>query len=151
MTEDRGQAITFEYTMGIGIAVVLVTGLLIAGGGFISDQRSSAGRAELQVIGQQIAADVEAADRLIASTKDADPTVQIRRRLPRDVAGGHYQIELVEAADPYISLASTDPDLTVSVDFVNHTAVRESSIAGGPVLIEYTSGGRLTIEPGDPS
>lgn len=145
---DRGQAITLNYTLGIAIATVLVTGLLIAGGGFVQDQRERAARAELRVIGQQIASDVEAADRLVAST-DGDANVSIARRLPTKVAGSTYDVEVVAESDPYIRLTATDPDVEVEVEVTNQTAVEGSAISSSRVLVNYTAANKLALERGD--
>lgn len=150
MTDTTGQAITLDYTLGIGIAVVLITGILIAGGSFVSDQRHTAARAELEVIGQQIAADVEAADRLVQSASD-DPTVTVRRSLPSTVSGSTYDVEVVRAGDSYLRLTSTNPELTVRVEFGTVTPVAAGSLDGGPIRVVYTSAGDLALEDGDQS
>jgi hypothetical protein len=147
MTEDRGQTITLDYTIGLGISVILVTGLLIAGAGFVDDQRERAARIELEVVGQQVAADVEAADRLAATT-GANPTVRVSRELPGDVAGAEYRIELVEQADPHLELTATDPAVSVQVEFANVTAVSGSQVTGGPVAVAYTGSGTLELREG---
>lgn len=150
MARDRAQAITLDYTLGIAIAVILITGLLIAGGSFISDQRETAARSELRVIGQQLATDIEAADRLIGAAGN-DGSVRVRRNLPTAVAGSHYDIELVEDSDPYLVLTSTDPDLSISVEFTNFTAVSGAEIGSGSVAITLTASGKLTLEEGGES
>ena len=147
MTEGRGQAITLDYTIGIALSVLLVTGLLVAGGGFVADQRERAARTELRVVGQQVAADFEAADRLANST-EADPTVRVSRQLPRDVAGAAYRVELVDRADPYLELRSSDPAVTVRVEVTNLTAVTGTEVAGGPLAVNLTDAGTLTLDGG---
>jgi hypothetical protein len=149
MARDRAQAITLDYTLGIAIAVILITGLLIAGGNFIADQRDTAARSELRVIGQQLATDIEAADRLISAAGN-DGSVRVRRNLPTAVSGSQYDIELVEESNPYLVLTSSDPDLSISVEFTNFTAVRGADIGSGSIAITYSSGA-LTLEEGGES
>lgn len=146
MTDERSQAIALDYVMGLGIALVLTMGLLVAGGGFMSDQREDASRTQLEVVGQQIAADIEATDRLVGAAGD-DGTVQVQRQLPEVVAGSQYRIQLVETADPYLQLRTVQPNTTATVEFTNVTAVAASDVGGGPILIDYT-GNALVLEAG---
>jgi hypothetical protein len=146
MTEERSQAIALDYVIGLGIALVLTMGLLVASGGFMADQREAAARTQLEVVGQQVAADIEATDRLVGAA-GADGTVYIQRQLPEVVAGSQYRIRLVETDDPYLRLRSVQPNTTATVRFTNVTAVAASDVGGGPILIDYT-GDALVIEPG---
>jgi hypothetical protein len=146
--DERGQSITLSYTLGIGIATILVTGLLIAGAGFVSDQRERAAEVELRVVGQQLASDVEATDRLVQSG-DRNTAVSISRSLPQSVAGSGYTVELVEQSDPYIRLESQQQDVVVRIEFSNQTAVDGSVVGGGQVLVNYTASGQLRLEGGE--
>jgi len=146
--DERGQSITLSYTLGIGIATILVTGLLIAGAGFVDDQREQAAEVELRVIGQQLASDVEATDRLVQSG-DRHTTVSIARSLPQSVAGSGYTVALVEQSDPYVRLESQQQDVTVRVEFSNQTTVDGTEITGGQVMVNYTASGHLRLEGGE--
>ncbi|MFB6163614.1 MAG: hypothetical protein ABEJ31_00475 [Haloarculaceae archaeon] len=145
--DRRGQAISLNYALGLGIALILVTGLLIAGASFVNDQRTSAARTELRVIGQQLSADLASADRLAQSTS-SNRTVTIERSLPPDVAGAGYTIDVVAAPDSYLRLQSHDPDVTVRVDLVNETHVEGTSVNGGRIRINYTAAGTLAVSGG---
>lgn len=147
MADARAQAISLEYVLGIAVAVVLVGGLFVAGGNFVSDQQHTAARAELQVIGQQVAADVEAADRLAAAGAP-DPTVRVRRDLPRAVTGAGYRIELLARPDPVLRLNVTRPAVGVTVEFHNYTDVGTSRVVGGPVIVNRTEAGTIALESG---
>jgi len=142
---DRGQTVALNYTFGIAIATVLLTGLLIAGGTLVGDQQDRATRAELQVIGQQLAASMEATDRL-ASTTDRGDTVVFSRDLQRTVAGSTYRIELVEKKDPYLQVTTNDPDIAVTIEFSNRTAVTGNIVEGGNVVFRYQDDGTITIQ-----
>jgi hypothetical protein len=144
---ERGQSITLNYTMGLGIGVVLITGLLIAGGNFVSDQQKSAARTELNVIGQQVAADVSTADRLAQSTGN-NSTVTLRRSLPNRIAGSVYQIELVEGPNAHLRLESTDPDISVRIEIANETDVVGSRVNGGTIRLNQSADGDLVLESG---
>lgn len=146
--DERGQAITLNYTIGLGIAAILVTGLLIAGGNFVDSQRERVAETELRVVGQQVAADVEAADRLANSTEQQS-RVEVTRRLPPDVTGSSYSVELVEQPDPYLELRTDSPEVEVRIEFTNQTDVTQSQVSGGDVVVNYTASQRLRIESGD--
>lgn len=148
MTERRrGQAITLNYTLGIAITVILVTGLLIVGGDFVQDQRERAARAELEVIGQQVSSDLATADRLVQST-ESDPQVALRRSIPRQVAGSPYEIELVADPDPVLELSTDRPDVGVTVALVNETDFAGATVDGGALTVNHTASGKLTLERG---
>lgn len=141
---DRGQAITLSYTLGLGISLILITGLLITGATFVNDQRKSAIQTELSVIGQQLAADISTADRLAQSTSD-NSTVRLERSMPSTVAGGIYEIELVSGSDPHLLLSTENPDVEVRVDLVTETDLKSNSINGGHLRIEENSNGKLEL------
>jgi len=143
--DTRGQSITLSYTLGLAISLVLVTGLLIAGGNFVQNQREDAARSEMRVIGQQIAADIATADRLIQSTDD-DSSVTLRRTMTDTVAGSTYDVRLVEATDPQLILTTENPEVNVTVGVANETNVTGTTIGGGEILVNGTAGGRLTLE-----
>lgn len=144
---DRGQAITLNYALGLGIGLILITGLLITGGTFVNDQRESAIQTELRVIGQQMAADIATADRLSQSTA-GNSTVRLERTMPSTVAGGIYEVELVAGSDPHLLLSTENPEVTVRIDLVTETALKGNNINGGSVRIRETSGGKIELVSG---
>jgi len=145
--DDRGQSITLSYTMGLGIGVILITGLLIAGGNFVGDQQESAARTELNVIGQQVAADVSTADRLAGSTAN-NSTITVRRSLPNRIAGSVYQIELVGGSDAHLLVQSNDPDIEIRIEIANVTDIESSRVNGGKIRLSQSGDGALVLESG---
>jgi hypothetical protein len=150
VSEDVAQTTTLSYTIGVAIALVLITGLLIGGSGFVADQGDAAVRAELEVLGQQVATDIEAADRL-AVAADGDATVRLGRTVPQTVAGRTYTVELVADEDPFLRLTSSSPTIEVDVEFTNTTSVADTSIDGGPFVVNLTAANELAIEQGEPT
>jgi hypothetical protein len=142
---ERGQAITLNYTISLGLGLLVVTGLLVAGGNFVGDQREQATRAELRVVGQQVAATVASADRL-ASTTDGSGTVRLSRSLPDRVAGSAYSVELVASADAHLLVRSANPDVEISVAVLNETALSASTVGGGDVVVNLTASQKLRLE-----
>lgn len=135
--DERAVSTTLGYTLNLTVATLLVSGLLIAGGGFVEDQRERTARSQLQVIGQQVAADVAAADRL-ANTGGTIDSVIVGRDLPETVTGAGYSIAVKsDATGAYLTLSMTSPDVTVRVNVTNETSVAETGISGGDVRVVY--------------
>ena len=133
---NRAVSTTISYTLTLTIATLLVTGLVVAGGNFVSDRQTEVVREELSVIGQQVASDLAQADRLVRAADRSDPTVTITRAYPERVAGGNYRISL-DTTDDNIVLESTDPAVTVTVSIVTVTPYGDSSVDGGRVRVIY--------------
>jgi len=90
---DRAVSSTLNYVLSLGIMAVLVTGLLSAGGGFVEDRQEEVIRSELEVIGQQVASDVQRADRLVTAGDD-NREVTLAQSLPERISGTGYRISL---------------------------------------------------------
>jgi hypothetical protein len=138
---ERAVSTPLGYILTLAITTVLVSGLLIAMGGFVDGQRERVVRSELEVVGEQVAADVSAADRLVVAG-GADTTVRAAFRLPARVGGSQYTVDVVADGGAYaVRLASVDPDVTVEVGFDSETSVRTSTpVAGGNVVVVYADG-----------
>lgn len=136
--DRRGVSTTLGYVLNLTVATLVVTGLLVAGGDMVADQREQTTRSELRVVGQQLAADLVAADEL-AATADGDDVLRIERQLPGEVAGRTYGIELRSSGSdrPYLRLSATGSDVTVEVTLTLETPVAESSVNGQRIRIRY--------------
>jgi len=146
MTDDRAVSTTLSYVLSLGIATILVAGLLMAGATFVGDSRETVVRNELTVIGEQIASDVERVDRLVGAG-DGASTVRLTQEFPREVTGSTYDVVLDPTTDPRLELQATDPSVTVAVPLATERAVGDSFADGGPVAVRYdSSADRLVIE-----
>jgi hypothetical protein len=145
MTEDRGVSTTLNYVLGLAIALILITGLLVAGGTFVENQRDQSIRTELAVVAEQVSADVMMADRLAETTSDNE-TVRVGRDLPSRVAGSSYEISIEGGSDPQIVVQTTDPEITVTVPVKTSTPIESSSVSGGATAVNYTASDRLALE-----
>lgn len=135
--DERAVSTTLGYILNLTVATLLITSLLVASGGFVDDQRRQTIRSELRVIGQQLAADLVAADEL-AATADTGDTIRIERQLPQEVAGRTYTVSVVpNGGDSYLQLSATGSDVTVEVELALETSVAESSVSGGQIVIRY--------------
>jgi hypothetical protein len=136
----RGQSTTLEYTLSLAIATLVVTGLVTASGGFLSDQRTEVVRTELEVVGQQLATELVAADRLTQSGNETRRVV-VNRSLPNKVTGESYTIEVEQdGSKGWINLSTQNPDVSVAVRVNTATDLRDSAVDGGDVSIVYESG-----------
>lgn len=139
MNDERGVSPVFAYVLTLAIAAILTGGLIMTAGTYVSDQRERTGESELQVLGQQISADVAAADRL-ARTGDSTE-VRVQRSLPSDVIGSEYQVSLRTdtngPTEPYLELQMTDLDVVVRVGLSVKMDIAESTVEGGDIVVEY--------------
>ncbi|WP_255196615.1 DUF7266 family protein [Halorarius litoreus] len=137
MGDNRGVSAVLAYTLTLGITSLLVIGLLVATGGFASDQRHETVHDELEVLGQQLAADLSAADRLV---RNGGQSVSVRRSLPNEATGIPYTIEVVGGTPTVIRLSTSDPNVVVEVQVRTQTPVSSSSVSSGDVIFVESSG-----------
>lgn len=145
--DDRAVSTTVSYVLTLSITALLVSGLLLAAGGLVDDQRERATRTELEVFGQRIADGVADADRLAATT---DERVRVRVDLPERAAGTGYSVDVepsADAAHPHeLVLRSGGAETTVSVAIGTRAPLADARVSGGSVLIAYDgSTGELTL------
>lgn len=135
----RALSTALGYVLTLGITAILVSGLIIAGGGFVEEQRERAIETELEVVGQQLASQLAAADRLNQSAEGAltDRNISITQPLPSDTAGSSYSITLEERAEPVLRLETAD--ISTEITLTNTTAMGQSQATSGTVVVEYDS------------
>lgn len=137
---DRGVSSVLGYALSLAIVTVLITGIFAGMGNTVETQREKAIRSELTVVGNRIAADISAVDRLtIALGSNAD--IRLRTMLPSRVAGQGYSINITDD-DPTdnrfaIELATTDPDVTERVYVRSNTTLTTSHLPGGDVEVVF--------------
>jgi len=139
--DDRAVSVAVGYVLSLGIATLLFSVLLIGGSGLIESQTRTVTHDELSVTGQQLAADLSGADRLVRAGGGGDVSnVALQTDLPNSVAAGGYTIEITytNASDTgTIELRSSSPEVVVSVPFRSVTPVRGPTIGGGTVETSY--------------
>ncbi|QSG15124.1 DUF7266 family protein [Halapricum desulfuricans] len=146
MRDERGVSMALGYVLGLSIAFLLVAGLFVAGGNFVQEQRETSVRTEMAVISEQIASDMESADRLAQSTDNG--TIVVERSLPSRVSGSGYTVSVEGGADPRLVLRTRDPDVEITAHFSNVTAVESTETTGGPIQVVYENGA-LVLERRD--
>lgn len=148
VTDERGVSTTVGYVLSLGVATLLLTGLLLAAGNFMADQREGASRTELRVVGQQLASDLAGADRLAQAADDGSVTV--RRSLPPRVVGSAYTIRIDQGGavtDGYVITLEAENGVTATARFTAETDVATpTSLTGGDVVISYDTDGSAVLE-----
>jgi hypothetical protein len=145
--DSRGVSVTVNYALNLVVATLLIAGVLTATGGMVEDRRESAVRTELSVVGERVAADLMAADRLVAAGTagvGSDPTVSVAVSLPDRVAGTRYDIA-VRTSPAEIVLESDQPEVTVRVGYHHDTPVESATIRGGDLRIALADDGELEV------
>lgn len=146
--DDRGVSVTVNYALNLVIATLLIGGVLTATGGMVDDRRESAVRTELSVIGERVATDLMATDRLAQVGTEgvaSDPTVSVSVSLPDRVAATRYEVR-IETSPARIVLVSDDPEVKVTVGLHHETPIEETTIRGGDLRIVFdTSEDRLEV------
>lgn len=142
----RGQTTTLEYTLTLGVAALVVTGLFAAAGDFVSSQRENVIRTELGVVGQQLASELVAADRLVHAGTETQ-ALSVRATLPRRVAGAPYTVTITDDGSAYwLNLTTTNPTVSVSVRVEITTDLATGSVNGGNLDVVYDpTGPRLEV------
>lgn len=134
---------TVNYVMTLGIATLLLTGLLMSTGSMMEDRRETAMRSELEVIGQRLAAGIQSADRLAEA---GGQDVAINVSLPSRVAGKPYQTSLeAEGGSVSVVLVTTDPSMRVTVPVANTTPVESTTVTGGDARVVLAGDGDLEV------
>lgn len=137
---DRGISPVLGYVLTLGIVTLLISGLFIGAGGFVENQNDRAIRSELNVIGNRLAADIAAVDRLALAT-GASGEASLRTDLPLRTAGQAYEISItdLDGSDSVhvINMTVLELEIEVKVQVKTETDLVNTTISGGNVLIEY--------------
>lgn len=143
---DRGVSFPLSHVVTLGMTTLVVTGLLVSAGGYLDAEVDRSAARELTAIGETLATDLAAADRLAGGGADASLTLQVS--LPRQISGGAYLVSL-EPSGPCadrgasvscVVLRSPEVGVRRTVPFRNQTAVAGGSANGGRLTIVYRNG-----------
>ncbi|MEF8856597.1 MAG: hypothetical protein V5A16_04160 [Haloplanus sp.] len=135
--DNRATSTALGYVLSLGITALLVSGLLLAGGGLMESQRDQTARIELEVIGQTVADDLSSAARLA----DCDSCeLRLRIDVPSRVAGEAYLLRIVEVSPPdtyRLALSTGRSNVAVNVTTRTVRPVAETTVTGGTMIVEY--------------
>lgn len=141
---DRGVSVALNYTLSIAIAAVLLTAMLFSTGDIVENRQQEVYLEELEVIGNRIAANIMAADRLAQTNPDA---VHVNMTSPNVVGGADYNVKIEPGPDgSELVLTSRRPDLEVRVSVLNTTPLKPASLDGGGIHIYQAADGDLVVE-----
>lgn len=138
---DRALSTVVSYVLTLGIVVLLLSSLIGVFGPLVTNQQDDAVRSNLVVFGNDLAGDLESADRLAGAAGD-DGIVELRTRLPDRVGGNQYEIAVEPAGGGYeIQFRSQDLDAPVVVTVETNAAIdtQPESLDGGTLVISYES------------
>ena len=134
---DRSVSFVVNYVLVIAITAVLITGIIIAGGSFVEDQREQVIAGEMRIIGNHIAGNLEQVDRYAR----AGPTSEayINQSFGTDVTGSTWSVELDERGDTsQVVVNSTRPEVSVRVNTTVQTDIDEDSYSDtGEISVAY--------------
>lgn len=141
--DDRGVSTTVSYALNLTLSAMLISGLLFGAGSLVQSERRSAMEAELEVIGERLAAAIQSADRLNQTGADA---VVVTVRAPERVAGNDYTVTVnTSGTTPELVLETNDPDITVRIPLAVNGSLAATSFDGGPATIERLPDGSLEV------
>lgn len=137
---ERSLSVTLNYVLVLGITAILISGLVLAGGIFVENQRNSAIRGELTVIGTHMASNVEQVDRYVEAGRDPS-SAYVNQTFQRQVTGQNYIVQLDpndgEPLPPQLVLSAAGTDVSVRVNVTVQTEVAETSAEGGTISVSY--------------
>ncbi len=138
---DRSVSVALGYVLVLGISTILISGLLIAGGSFVEDNRERVIDSEMKVIGNHIAGNMEQVDRMVMASEDnvgeGPDRAHINQSFQRLVTGSAYNVQVVDDGNPQVVLTSSDPEVTVHVNMTVQTDVEEKTVSGGKISVYY--------------
>lgn len=145
--DERGLTVPINYLLLVGIMALLSAGLLVSTASFVDDQQERTIRTELQVVGNRVAADLSAADRL-AVTVSGSGGVETEIDLPGQVAGSTYRIDITSVGGEryLVTLTSTEPDVSVSIPVRSRTPIAANGLDGDDLRVTYDPAGSGNLE-----
>jgi len=136
----RAVSITLNYVLVLVLSSILVTGLIIAGGTFVEQQRETVTQGELNVIGTHIAGNIEQVDRYVEAGNGTE-TAYVNQTFQPDVSGTPYRVRLIapdadtEPAQLRLNVQGTDIQVDINVSV--RTDVIDSRADGGTIAVVY--------------
>lgn len=134
--DTRGVSSPVGYTLTIVVALLLVTGLVTATSSMVKDQQSRTVRAQMGVVGHQVAGSLEAADRLANSTEGEPSVLKLDRTLPEELLGSGYTVD-VQGGSETVVVKSRLADRPVVVSYHTARDVQPIAFKGSEFTVEY--------------
>lgn len=144
---ERGVSMTVTYVLALGISVALLATLLAGAGTALEAETERAAERSLEAVGQKLAGEIEAADRIAG---DGDAAV-VHVDAPRTAAGTGYDIELREECDGRsaevgcLRLSAHGLGDAVVVPVATGAVLETGTVPGGPLDV-VAADGRIALE-----
>lgn len=140
--DERGVSTTLGYVLTLSITAILISGLLMAGGSMVEDQRDRIAQQELSVSAEQFASGLNDGDRLAQSADGG--VMRVRIWLPERIAGGSYTLELINESAPAnqparatIIATAQGANAEATVSIRTGVPVANRTVLGGPVVVSH--------------
>jgi len=149
--DERAVSVPVNYSQALIITTILLAGLMLATAGEVRSQRDRTIESEFQVLSNRIAADLSAADRLVATleeeTAPGENDVSLTTSLPPTVAGSSYEAVVSSTSlgpdagyRVEVTLSADRGDTQLTYRLKTGTEVLDATIAGGEYSIVYDPG-----------
>lgn len=135
--DDRGISTVVSHVMSVGITTLLIISLVATATGFLEGQQHRSATQELETIGNRLAGELAAADRL-ARHSDG---VNVTTTLPETIAGSTYSVQLQHgtcgavATNTCLRLVASEYDTSTIVPVQNETELFLDSGPNGRFVI----------------
>ena len=138
-SNDRSVSFAVNYVLVIAITAVLITGIIIAGGSFVEDQREQVIAGEMRIIGNHVAGNLEQVDRYVRAGLGPPSDAYINQSFGTDVTGSTWSVELDErGGTSQVVVNSTRPEVSVRVNTTVQTDIDEDSYSEtGKISVAY--------------
>jgi len=138
-SDDRSVSFVVNYVLVIAITAVLITGIIIAGGSFVEDQREQVIAGEMRIIGNHVAGNLEQVDRYVRAGLGPPSDAYINQSFGTDVTGSTWSVELDKRGDTsQVVVNSTRPEVSVRVNTTVQTDIDEDSYSEtGEISVAY--------------
>lgn len=133
---SRAVAVTLNYVLVLGIATILVTGLLVAGGSFVEDQREGVIDSELAVIGNHLAGNIEQVDRMARAGEDDPSVAHVNQTFQTGVSGTTYTVQMETDPDTLV-VRSSRPARIARIPINTRTQLDDGAFASGGEMTVY--------------
>lgn len=141
VTDERGVNTVVGYILALAITTILISTLIVGSTSYLRIQQGTVIQTEMDVAGNQLASDIEAADRLVRSADASGNTVEVMTFLPDEFAGADYTVTIQNDASTAgiyeITLDTDDPRVTWTVTVRSETTIVSGSFNGGDARITY--------------
>lgn len=138
-SDGRAVSTAVHYIMTLMVVSLLTSGLFVVTGDVVNSQRDQALRGGMEVVGNRVAADIAATDRLAATAGDNGDVV-MKTRLPDDIAGETYQIRIEDTGSMgsyEIKVTNGGGGVSVTVPVRTQIPVETGIVHGGDIVIRY--------------